>query len=272
MLYRSLLTSVVLVLASGISCLSAQEGKKEAILPVVRIDTKGFNASEADIRKVLEYAGRPLWKQFPGYELEPIVVQWTNGGPFTRYQRNDNKEIVVELATSGTYWSQYAYQWAHEFCHVLCGCRGDGRDNKWFEETLCELASIYCMRAMAVDWEKKPPYPHWKSYASSLTGYADNVMAKYEKVDVKELAVYYQKHRAELRKDSTLRPLNGAMAVALLPFFEKEPGHWEAVRYLNKTPAKPGISLKEYFSKWKKDAPKKHHGLIDGLIKVYGVK
>ncbi|MGB0775088.1 MAG: hypothetical protein ACPGUY_04535, partial [Akkermansiaceae bacterium] len=144
--------------------------------------------------------------------------------------------------------------------------------NKWFEETICEMSSLYCMRAMAVDWEKNPPYPNWKNYSKSIVSYTDNVIAKYEKVDAATMADYYKKHEAELRKSSTLRHLNGAMAAAMLPVFEKNPSHWEAVRYLNVTPAKPGISFKQYLAKWKKDAPKKHHKLIDGIARIYGVK
>lgn len=237
-----------------------------------RVEARGFDAGEEDITKVLQYAGQPLWKQFPGYPIEPIVVQRGNHGPITLYKRNDKGEVIVKLDTQNTFWSQYAYQWAHELCHVLCGYRADGGDNKWFEETLCEMASLYCMRAMAVDWAAKPPYPHWRSYAPSLKKHADTTMAKYEKVDLKGLAAFYKKHHAELRKNPTLRPLNGAMAAAMLPVFEKNPGHWEAIRYLNTTPAKKGLSLKGYFTKWKKDAPKQHHNLIDGIMKVYGVK
>lgn len=238
----------------------------------VRVDARGFKAGAQDIKKVLDYAGHPLWTQFPSYKVEPIVVQRGNQGPITLFKRNDKGEIIVKLDTHGTFWSQYAYQWAHELCHVLCGYRNDGRENKWFEETLCEMSSLYCMRAMSKDWAAKPPYPNWKSYAPSLKTYADSTMAKYEKIEIKDLSGFYRKHRTELRKDSTLRMLNGAMAVAMLPVFEKNPEHWEAIRYINVTPAPKGISLKQYFSKWKKDAPQKHHALIDGLIKIYGVK
>lgn len=269
---KTALLSLVLMFLGGHFQLLAQETETSVQPLRFRVETQGFDASRADISKVLHYAGQPLWKQFPEYKIEPIVVKRGNGGPITLFKRNSKGEIIVKLDTHKTFWSQYAYQWAHELCHVICGFRDDGRENKWFEETLCEMASLYCMRAMSVDWAAKPPYPNWKSYAPSLKKYADDVIAKREKLDAKGLADYYKKHRTELRKDSTLRDLNGTMATAILPVFEKNPEHWEAIRYLNVTPAKKGISLKEYFTKWKKDAPKKHHALIDGLIRVYGVR
>ena len=46
---------------------------------------------------------------------------------------------------------------------------------------------------MAIDWEAKPPYPNWKSYASCLKKYADTTMVKYEKVDTKGLAAFRKK-------------------------------------------------------------------------------
>ena len=43
-------------------------------VPVIRIDASGFDASEADIRAIVSSAGRELWRFFPGYRIEPIVV------------------------------------------------------------------------------------------------------------------------------------------------------------------------------------------------------
>lgn len=251
-------------------CTHAENTDSLIALPKYRVDDRGFHASARDIKKVLDYTARPLWKNFPGYQLEPIVITRGNNGPIVLYQRNQNKEIIVRLDTSQTYWCQYAYQWAHEFCHILCGYRNDAQENKWFEETLCEMASLYCMRAMATDWKKKPPFGS-KTYHQSVRNYIDQVIASREIIKPAELGKFYQKHKEKLRKDSTLRDLNGAMAASLLPLFEAKPENWEAIRYLNKTPAKSGLTLKEYFTKWYKDAPKKHHALIKKIAKHYGI-
>ncbi|BDS05417.1 hypothetical protein NT6N_04570 [Oceaniferula spumae] len=238
----------------------------------VRVEATGFNASASDISKVLEYAGRPLWRNFKNYRVEPIMVIRGDNGPITLYKRNLKGEIIVMLDTNSTLWAQYSYQWAHELCHVLCGFRNDGHDNKWFEETICELASLYCMRAASKDWAANPPYPHWKSYAPHLKAYADKTMGKYEQIKAEDLDVFYQKHRDELRKSSTLRHHNGAMAAALLPLFEKNPNNWEALRYLNATPAKKGLSFKDFLAKWHNDAPEKHRKFITHIAQLYGVK
>lgn len=239
--------------------------------PQVRVVTKGFDASKADISAVLSSATRELWKHFPDYKLEPIVVVRGQKGPITLFDRNDRGEIIVKLDTHKTYWSQYAYQWAHELCHVLTGFRNDGRENKWFEESLCELASLYTMRRMSESWEHDPPYSNWKDYRHSLKNYVDKIIDSREKIDPGELSKFYQKHRETLRGDETKRSLNGAIALALLPLFEQDPSRWEAIRYLNITPAKKNLSLRDYFSKWHKDAPKKHQPFIADLARMFEV-
>ncbi|MEJ6581328.1 MAG: hypothetical protein QNL33_06590 [Akkermansiaceae bacterium] len=245
-------------------------GQLKAEPPKLRVINKGFDTSERDIKAVLASTTRELWKHFPDYKLEPMVVIRGEKGPITLFERNDRGEIVVRLDTHRTYWSQYAYQWAHELCHVLTGFRNDGRENKWFEESLCELASLYAMRRMSESWEHDPPYAHWKDYRHSLKDYVDKIINSREKLTLKDLESYYAKHRETLRTNSTERALNGTVALALLPLFEKEPSHWGALRYLNVTPAKKDLSLKDYFAKWHKDAPNQHKPFILELARIFG--
>ena len=145
----------------------------------------------------------------------------------------------MRLDTHKTFWSQYAYQVAHEFGHVHCGFQPGPTHNQWFEESVCETASLFCLRAMAKSWRTKPPYPHWASYAPSLGKYADDVIAKRTYKDEftsKGLARFYRDHEAEFRANATERELNGAVALALLPYLEEKPSRWAAFRWLNATP------------------------------------
>lgn len=238
--------------------------------PKVRVVAKGFEASEADISAVLSSTTRELWKHFPDYKLEPMVVVRGNQGPITLFDRNARGEIIVKLDTHKTYWSQYAYQWAHELCHVLTGFRNDGRENKWFEESLCELASLYAMRRMSETWEHDPPYSNWKDYRHALKNYVEKIIDSREKIKAADLDDFYTKHRDTLRKSSTERNLNGTIALALLPLFEEKPARWGAIRFLNTTPAGKNLSLKDYFAKWHKDAPKKHQPFIAELAGYFG--
>ncbi|MCY2989094.1 MAG: hypothetical protein NTY19_14660 [Planctomycetota bacterium] len=243
-------------------------------LPDYRVEADGFGAREADIRAVLDSVRRELGKCFPDYTIEPIVVTRGRSGPITLFQRNDCDEIVIRLDTEKTYWSQYAYQFAHEFCHVLCGYRDADRGNKWFEETLCETASLYAMQSMARTWRKSPPYANWKDYRDSLRDYVDDVVRKRDKVYelyAKGLAEFYRVHRTELEKNPGSRDLNGAMSLVLLQLFEERSDRWEAVRWLNSTPASEGDTFLVYLQKWHDAAPAKHQPFVKKVADLYGV-
>ncbi len=244
-------------------------------MPPIRIDTNGFEASESDIRAIVTSAGRELWRYFPDYQIEPVVVTRGREGPISLYGRNANKEIVMRLDTSKTFWSQYAYQFSHEFCHVLCGYDNDDRANLWFEETLCETASLFTMRAMAKSWKSDPPYSNWKDYRDALRNYVDDIMRKRTKVReiyTTGLASFYQKHQATLKKNPTQRDLNGAMAIVLLHMFEEEPARWEAIRWLNSAPSPAGETFKQYLQKWHTAVPKRHQPFVKKIADLYGQK
>ena len=253
---------------------AAQEPAKPN-LPLYRVDASDFEASEADIRAVCDSAVKQLWRHFLDYELEPFVVTRGKQSPIVLYQRNDRKEIVLKLDTSNTFWSQYAYQFGHEFCHILCRYRPSDGQNLWFEETLCETASLYVLRGMARDWKKDPPYRHWADYRDSLRDYSDDLIRKrthVREIHATGLAAFYRTHADELRKNATNRDLNGAMAVILLARLEEEPEHWEAVRWLNDSPASQDEHFAAYLSRWHAAAPEKHQPFIADVAELFGQK
>jgi hypothetical protein len=252
----------------------ATQGAAASPTPTYRVETDGFEASEADIRAVLDSAARELWRFFPDYKIEPIVVTRGHGGPITLYQRNDRGEIVIRLDTGKTFWCQYAYQFAHEFCHVLCGFKEGYQGNKWFEETLCETASLFVMRAMSRTWKTSPPYPNWKDYRDSLRDYTDDVVRKRDKVyDVyrQGLPGFYRAQKTTLEKEPTSRELNGAMSIVFLQLFEEQPERWEAIRWLNATPPPKGETFEKYLHRWHDAVPKKHQPFVERVAELYGV-
>jgi len=262
----------VLAAASLIACAPAARAADE--VPLYRIEIEGFEAREADVRAVLDSAARELWPFFPDYQIKPIVVTRGYDGPITLYRPNSRGEIVMRLATRRTYWCQYAYQFAHELCHVLCGYDKDYAGNKWFEETLCETASLFVLRAMARTWKDEPPYPNWRDFRDSLRSYADDVMRKREhvfEIYQRGLPAFYRTHKKTLRAHPCQRDLNGAMAVVLLGLFEQEPERWEAVRWLNSEPSPQGETFGEYLQRWHDAVPERHKAFVARIAELYGV-
>lgn len=275
---HALLIACVCVLLIQPPAAHAQDkGKKPAYadppMPAFRINPDGFGeASKADIRALLVSTGRELWRWFPDYEVEPFVVMRGRQGPIVLHRRNDRGEIVMRLDTHGLSWSQYAYQFAHEFCHILCAFDEDDDSNEWFEETICEVASLYAMRAMAKAWEHDAPYRNWVDYRHALKQYADDVIKSREELRPEEVAGFFRKHRAELEKDATLRDLNGAMAVVLLALFEEDPTRWESVRWLNPAPNNGGQGFGQYLQAWYDAVPERHHAFINEVARLYRVE
>jgi hypothetical protein len=263
-----------LVVLQAICCLAADAKSALPPPPTYRVETDGFGASEADVRAVLDSAGRELWRFFPGYRIEPIVITRGRSGPITLYKRNDRGEIVVRLDTGKTFWCQYAYQFAHEFCHVLCGYREGYLGNRWFEETLCETASLYTLRAMSRAWKDAAPFPNWKDYRDALRNYVDDVIRRRDCMDeiyAKGLPAFYHAHQADLEKQPNSRELNGAMAIVFLQLFEQQPERWEAVRWLNSSPAAEAQTFPQYLQKWHDAVPERHRAFVKQMAELFGV-
>lgn len=241
-------------------------------MPRFRVEASGFEAGEQDIQRLLESCGRELWRFFPEYKLDPIVVTRGKQGPITLYERNKQREIVMRLDTHDTFWAQYSFQFAHEFCHVLTGYRDGKAPNKWLEETLCEVASLYTLRAMAKSWEENPPYAHWKDYRLALREYAQRRIDQYRQCDRAGVTEFLAKNEKELRANGTNRELNTALAIVLLADFEAQPSGWEAVRWINTAPRGADDSLRTYLQNWRGAAPEKHRAFIERIAESLGQK
>ena len=243
-------------------------------MPPYRVEARGFNDSARDIKALCDSAGRELWKHFPDYKIEKFVIKRGRGGPISLYQRNKQGEIVIRLDTGNQLWSQYAYQFAHEFCHVVSGFEEDDPGNRWFEETLAETASLYAIRAMSRSWKTDPPYGHWKNYRDALRDYSDKTIRKWSgiyEIYEKGLAGYYKAHKAELAKEPCNRQLNGAMAQVFLTLFEEDPSRWGAVRWLNKAPSPKGETFQQFLAKWHRAVPDKHKPFVKKVAQLFGI-
>jgi hypothetical protein len=270
-----LLLSCAIFLLPSPDARSFAQNADHAAIPNYRVEADGFGAREADIRAVLDSAARELYRYFPDYSLEPIDVNRGHSGPIVLFQRTDRHEIVIHLDTEKTFWSQYAYQFSHELCHVLCGFKEGYEGNKWFEETLCETASLFVMRAMARSWKDSPPYPNWRDYRDSLREYVDDVLRKREKTHELfrgGLHEFYLAHKSELEKTPGSRELNGAMAIVFLQLFEERPQRWEAVRWLNSQRAPDGETFTAYLQRWHDAVPQEHQPFVVHVAESFGLR
>ncbi len=60
-----------------------------------------------------------MWRYFPRAQLSGIDVYHRSGYPITNFERGPSGRVAIGLTARKTRWAQYAFQFAHEFCHAL---------------------------------------------------------------------------------------------------------------------------------------------------------
>jgi hypothetical protein len=254
-----------------LSAFAAFQDEKAPPKAAIEVVPGGWgDASTDDIRAVLDSAAAVLLRNFPGREAPSIRVERGRKDPIVLFARGPRGEHVVRLNTEDAYWSQYAYQFAHELGHILCGYREGENPNKWLEESLCETASLYALRAMARTWAESPPYPNWASYAPRLREYSEKRLAATADAGG-TLADWYRRNEKDLRADGTRRELNAIVAKALLPLFEEDPGRWEAVSWINHERGRAGRSLADHLRAWSGSVPARHAAFVRRLAALFDV-
>jgi hypothetical protein len=261
----------------GILGLLAQAGRAQDPAPPkleFRISSEGWGgASPPDIEAVLRSAAGTLLSRTPGLTLPVLDVSRSMKDPITLYQRGPAGEIRIKLNVEGFLWSRFAFQFSHELGHVLCGAEEYPNPNMWFEETLCETASLYALSRMAETWKTRPPYPNWTDYAPSLKKYRDERVEKEgDKIpEGTSFQDWFSGLEPKLRTDPHRRSTNLTLAVALLPLFEEAPEHWNALRTLNKVRGDATRSFSRYLGDWSRSAPEHHRGFIAKIAARLGV-
>jgi hypothetical protein len=257
---------------------SAAEAGRELTF---EIDGDFGGASVENIRAVLVSAASTLWENCPNtrWELPGFMIHRSVDNPITAYEHDKDGRIVIGLNVAGSYWAQFAFQFAHEFCHALAGHSNDWKKtsikgpkaNQWFEESLCETASLFALRAMSKRWRTAPPYPNWRSFAPHLEEYVESRIAVARKAFNEPFLPWFGKEQASLRGDAGQREKNLNIALQLLPMIEAEPSGWEAVTFCNLGAKVPEKSLHAYFKDWEQNSPKVHHAFIRKLAKLFGI-
>jgi hypothetical protein len=174
--------------------------------------------------------------------------------PITLSRLDSNDPIKVLLSACESFWGQYVFQFAHEFCHILTSHYEQllGNPNGRLQEAICETASIFALQCMARQWRQNPSIPGQHSYAKQFQIYADDRLGQDEaKLPAgMDLSGWLISHEEELRTSDVTedhqRVNQSLIAYVLLPAFEKNPEGWNAITKLPTTTRR----LPEYLSEW----------------------
>ena len=233
----------------------------------VTIEIKGDNWGDVrhrDIKKLLENVASHLTCYLREEVSAVIEVRNRVGNPMILFRRQGQTTYWIMLNTTGKKWAQYSYQFAHELCHLLSDYeRLEGSANNWFHESICEMASLFTLRSMAMTWEADPPYQNWSSYAKSLWHYVEECAntVKKEVPGDDEIGPWLRGQEAEGRTDRYFRQRNRILALRMLPVFEQHPEGWNAIRHLPCS----DVSIDQYLAQWKEAAHSCDRAFI-GLI------
>lgn len=245
---------------AGASPLPGEAKPARTRLAVVVAPGNWGAASARDVQSLLE-AVATEFQRFAAPPAGGIAVRVVprHGAPRVLYERGPQGEYLIHLSARDENWFQYAYQFSHELCHVFSHFDHKERNghelataNQWFEEALCETASLFMLRRLGSQWADDPPARPWARNAAVFADYADFLQAQeHRRVPAAPgLAHWYRENEAALRASPYLREKNELVAAALLPLFERKPELWRALAYLNPTPTSAGKDFYDFLGDW----------------------
>src|SRR6516162_1199643 len=249
----------------------------------IRVQANEFgNVSFQDISAVLQSAAGEIWRHCPQTQLPGIDIYHRTDHPQTDLRRTPSGRIAIGLTAADTHWAQFAFQFGHEFCHTLANYANDpGRlvryppqANFWLEESLCETASLFTLRAMSRSWQTVPPFASWRNYAPWLNAYAEQRLAlrEHQLPAGEQFPIWFQEHQAALRRNPTMRDWNTIIAIHLLPLFEAEPRGWQTVTFLNRGPRDANETLATRLVSWRSHCPADLSPFVTKLAAIFAVK
>lgn len=233
-----------------------------------------------DIQRVLDSVAEELSSVVGGAgdDLHLRVLP-RGGSPRVLYERDGAGQYVVQLTARDDRWFQYVYQFAHELCHVLSnfdnkeGLAGEKVDesNQWFEESLCETASLFTLQRLAVVWETNPPTRNWSGYGKLFSAYAVRLIDEPHRhlAAGQSFRDWFSENKAALSGSPYQREKNELVAANLLPLFAAHPELWQSIAYLNPSKASAGKPFAQYLADWRTASPDK--ALPEQVIDLFGL-
>ena len=136
----------------------------------------------------------------------------------------DRDAKTLYISCTYVYWSQLAYQFCHELCHYLIPHEVI-HSLRWFEESICESASLFFMYRLASYWKthsllKQP------EYADKIFSYVDSTKNEFHSFNLSDLSDPDSpiSHKF-LEKDGEYHRMhNRYIANNLLPIFNSHEG------------------------------------------------
>jgi hypothetical protein len=174
------------------------------------------------------------------------------------------EQHVIFLTAKDNYWCQWVYQFAHEYCHHLIdgSLSGDWSDMLWFEETVCELSSLYNLNKMADFCETNGL--NW--YVTHVKDYLNDLLNNNHYV-LSTKGGWYKEYESSLREIEYPRDLYNAMAVLMYSLFLENPNLWKLI--LNIGDIRKWSTIDDLFSHLRASADSTYSESLSKLIMMF---
>lgn len=159
----------------------------------------------------------------PSFSTKKCQVLYGNDDPLCS---NGVDEHLIYLHVKDDYWCQWVYQFAHEYCHHLINgsLTGEWSQLLWFEETLCELSSIYNLVMM----ENFCMVSGLNYYAPLVKKYYSDLYNKNDQIyGLSHKKGWLKEYESLLGEEGYKRDLYNAIAVLMYPLFMENPSLWK---------------------------------------------
>ncbi|MBN0987960.1 hypothetical protein [Amphritea pacifica] len=241
------------------------------------------DANPAQVKQLLDWVAADLISTVGLQQTEnlQLTILPRNNVPRVLYERGVDGQYLVHLTARDSKWFQYVYQFSHELCHILSNfdhreLSSDAEDiqaadgNQWFEEALCETASLYTLRHLGAQWQQHPPSRNWTGYGQMLEGYADYLLQQphRQSVGLSDMAEWFSKNRQALTDSPYLRDKNEIVSTHLLTLFESSPELWHAIVHLNQKKTVANESFEQYLQAWLESCPDREQALVQKTIEL----
>ncbi|MCG2575527.1 hypothetical protein LZ012_00800 [Dechloromonas sp. XY25] len=254
-------------------------------LPRIQIEVAPGNWGQMevkDLQRLLEAVARQQLSDIPPLSRDTlsIYVIPRNDFPEVMLERNRDGAYVVRLTARDERLYQYAYQFAHELCHIQSHYDQkelrDGKlpvQNQWFEESLCEAVSIFTLRQLAASWDERPPSRKWSGYGAKFGAYADQLLAQAHRQLPPEqgFLAWYKTNAELLRVNPYDREKNEVIAGQLLTIFGDDPIRWQSVVYLNPHLESALQPFPKYLHDWYQACPEQNRVPVKGVFQLFGL-
>ncbi len=204
------------------------------------------------IPAVLESVFCALVGAFGKLPDERIEVSWWKDLPRVLL---DSRPYQIRINAQNRDWCQYVYEFSHKLCHVMTNYNPNKVNrHSWFEESLCEMASLFVLCRLSETWKTNPPenVAGAVKFAPNLAKYCENVKIDYGISDHKDLPKWLKLNIMTMEAKPYHRDLNAAVAFALLDHFRSDPSLWADCGYINYWNVPDDKTFEDYLNSWEK--------------------